>query len=264
MKNNFVACWRGTKVYEGGFTKNKADPGNWTGGKVGVGVLKGTNMGVSAAAFPSLDIEHLTEAQAMNIYQKQYWDAVRGDDLPAGVDNSTWDYGVNSGPSRSVKDLQRVAGVAADGKVGPATLAAVAKLDGVAVIKKHCARRLGYMQSLKIWNSFKAGWSKRVASVEAASVAMYLAATKTPAEAKVSLLAESRAADGKASKQANAAGRVGAGAAATVPAATASTGHAWELVAAGVLLAVAVAAIVVARHHNAARADAYRDAANAV
>lgn len=261
MKNNFVPCWRGTKVYEGGFTKNRADPGNWTGGKVGVGVLKGTNMGVSAAAFPTLDIEHLTEAQAMAIYQSKYWDAVRGDDLPAGVDNTTWDYGVNSGPSRSIRDLQRSAGVPADGKLGSLTLAAVAKADAVKLIKDHCARRLGFMQSLKVWNTFRSGWSKRVAAVEAASVAMYLAATKSPAEAKAALLGEAGAAAGKAEKQSAVAGRVGAGAVVTVPAATAQSGHAWELVALGVVLVFFVACVIVARHHSAARADAYREAA---
>jgi lysozyme family protein len=260
MKNNFVACWRITKVYEGGFTANKADPGNWTGGKVGKGELKGTNMGVSAAAFPNLDIKNLTEAQAMTIYQKQYWDAVRADDLPAGVDLGAWDYGVNSGPGRSIRDLQAVAGVVVDGKIGPATIAAVAQLDGVGVIQKLCARRLGYMQGLKVWNAFKKGWSARVANVEAKGVAMFLAATMHPALAKITLLDAAAAAQDKAKSQTKTAANVGAGAAVSAPAAV-TLDHAWAWALAACALLGVVAAIVIARHHNAARAQAYQEAA---
>jgi lysozyme family protein len=49
---------------EGGYTKNAKDPGNWTGGKVGKGILKGTKYGIAAASFPNLDIANLTKEQA--------------------------------------------------------------------------------------------------------------------------------------------------------------------------------------------------------
>lgn len=59
--------------HEGGFQKAENDPGNWTGGRPGRGVLKGTNMGISAAQYPDLDIEHLTEDDVKEIYYKDVW-----------------------------------------------------------------------------------------------------------------------------------------------------------------------------------------------
>ena len=96
--------------YEGGFTDDRRDPGNWTGGKVGAGQLNGTKKGIAAASFPHLDIKNLTDAQIAEIYRAKYWNRVRGDELPSGIDLSTMDGGVNSGPARSVRWLQAALG----------------------------------------------------------------------------------------------------------------------------------------------------------
>lgn len=63
----FVAKW------EGGFQIDRYDKGNWTGGKVGVGELKGTKYGVSAASYPNLDIFNLTREEAKDIFYNDYW-----------------------------------------------------------------------------------------------------------------------------------------------------------------------------------------------
>ncbi|MBO9589519.1 glycosyl hydrolase 108 family protein [Devosia sp.] len=166
-KGNFQPALKNVLVHEGGFTDDPRDPGNWTGGKRGVGVLKGTKKGISAAAFPHLDIKALNDNQIADIYHGKYWVPIRGDELPAGVDLSTWDYGVNSGVSRSAKDLQRVLGVNVDGRIGPATILAAKAANPRVVIKGHCAKRLGFLQSLAIWQTYKSGWARRVAGVEA-------------------------------------------------------------------------------------------------
>ena len=175
-KGNLSACLAITLEHEGGLSMIRSDPGNWTGGKVGKGELKGTKYGVAASAYPNLDIRNLTLQDVVPIYDKNYWRKVRGDDLPFGVDLGTFDYGVNSGPSRSVKDLQRTVGVLADGVIGEKTLAAVRQADGKKVIQGLCARRMSFLQGLKIWNTFKRGWSRRVADIEAKGVAMWLRA----------------------------------------------------------------------------------------
>lgn len=64
---DFIAQW------EGGYSDNELDPGNWTGGEVGLGVLKGTKYGISAASYPDLDIAHLTREEANAIYRRDYW-----------------------------------------------------------------------------------------------------------------------------------------------------------------------------------------------
>jgi lysozyme family protein len=45
--------------HEGGFTANPADCGNWTGGVIGTGTCRGTRFGISAAAYPDLDIANI-------------------------------------------------------------------------------------------------------------------------------------------------------------------------------------------------------------
>jgi lysozyme family protein len=161
-----------TLGYEGGFSIVRSDPGNWTGGKVGRGQLKGTLKGIAASSHPGLDIKNLSDQQIASIYEAEYWRPIRGDMLPAGVDLSTFDFAVNSGVGRSAKALQKAAGVAQDGAVGPATIAAVATRNPVALIRAINDGRLGFLQSLAIWKTFGKGWGARVGSVRARSLLM--------------------------------------------------------------------------------------------
>jgi len=91
-----------------------------------------------------------------------------------------FDYGVNSGVARAAKALQRLVSVEADGAIGPATLAAVARRDPVALIAALCDERLAFLKSLKTWAAFGNGWSRRVADVRAAALQMAAAAPPAP------------------------------------------------------------------------------------
>jgi lysozyme family protein len=251
-----------TLGYEGGMSTVKTDPGNWTGGAVGKGTLKGTKYGIAASAFPNLDIANLTVADVQPIYQQKYWTPIKGELLPAGVDLATYDYGVNSGPARSSRDLQSVVGVWPDGIIGPATLKAVAVADGKATIQKLCAKRLGFLQHLKIWNAFKRGWSSRVASVEAKAVSMFLSAgAPLTADNRQALLAESDAADKKATTQASTAGGATAASGGTMV----TTGdHSWLMIAGAIVIVVVIVGVLVVMYqHNKARAAAYAAEAKA-
>ncbi|WP_338001462.1 peptidoglycan-binding protein [Aminobacter anthyllidis] len=62
---------------------------------------------------------------AEDVCRKSYWTQSGGDLLPAGLDYSSLDYGVNSGPATAVKRLQKVLGIDQDGVVGGQTLAAI-------------------------------------------------------------------------------------------------------------------------------------------
>jgi lysozyme family protein len=97
---NFDACMPFIFREEGGFTKDPHDPGNWTGGKVGQGVLKGTNFGIAANSHPNLDIAKLTKAEAAKLYRIEYWNACSCDLLSTGVDLVVVDVAVNSGATR--------------------------------------------------------------------------------------------------------------------------------------------------------------------
>jgi lysozyme family protein len=109
---------------EGGFSKDPTDPGNWTGGKPGAGVLKGTKRGISAAQYPNLDIENLTDEQIAGIYEADYWNECACDSLPLPLAVLVFDCAVNQGQPTAKVTLQHALGVAVDGKLGPVTLTA--------------------------------------------------------------------------------------------------------------------------------------------
>ena len=135
-------------VSEGGFSKNPNDPGNWTGGRVGVGELRGTNFGISAASYPTLDIENLTRDSAIAIYRRDFWDASEADLLPSAVAYSALDGAVNSGCSKSIQWIQLAAGVADDGRWGPVTSAAVKATNPNDLLLRYNAYRLTFMTGL--------------------------------------------------------------------------------------------------------------------
>ncbi len=137
MQTNFEPCRSFTRHEEGPYVDDPRDSGNWSGGRIGVGMLIGSNEGVGAPAAVSFMHHMVTRAwmQALpdpihRAIFRLYWNRVAGDALPAGVDLLTSDHGWNRGTSTSVMVLQRVLGLAADGRPGPATLAAIARFAG--------------------------------------------------------------------------------------------------------------------------------------
>ena len=149
---------------EGGYSTDRNDPGNWTGGKVGSGTLKGTKYGIAANTYPTLDIKNLTWEQAKSIYKRDFWDAVHADTLPGAVAYSALDGAINSGGTRSTMWLQKAAGVADDGRWGPVTMAAVKKADPNDLLLRYNAYRLDFMSRLAAWPTYSKGWARRIAA----------------------------------------------------------------------------------------------------
>lgn len=116
-------------AYEGGFQNHVEDPGNWTGGAVGSGVLKGTKFGISAASYPTLEIESLTPEQAQAIYRRDFWERNRCGDMPARFAVVAFDASVLQGVGQAAICLQRALGVGQDAQIGKTTLASLAVAD---------------------------------------------------------------------------------------------------------------------------------------
>ena len=173
--SSYEAALARVLAHEGGYTNDPADPG----GPTNFGITIHDYRKYVKPAATATDVRAMTVDEAKAIYRGQYWDAQRCDELPAGVDYAVFDYGVNSGIGRSVKVLQQCLGVAMDGKIGPATLAAAAAADAEALIAEICDKRLRFLQSLRTWPVFGKGWARRVAEVKSAALAM--AATAKPA-----------------------------------------------------------------------------------
>lgn len=163
MKDNFAASLKLTLVYEGGWSNNRADPGGATMCGVTQRVYDEDR---EARHVPLQSVRSSTEAERVAIYRKRYWNMVRGDELPAGVDYAVFDFAVNSGVGRSVKTLQHLVGVTADGAMGPRTLEAVqdfAKKYGAdAITDGVCTERAKFLGSLSTFATFGRGWMRRV------------------------------------------------------------------------------------------------------
>lgn len=173
--------------HEGGLSTVRSDPGNWTGGKVGVGDLRGTKYGISAASYPGEDIRNLTLDQAKAIYRRDFWNRVRGDDLPYVVAFNLFDGAVNSGPHRAIKWMQEAAGVAADGIIGPQSLAAFRE-GPEALAARYNGIRLRFMAWLSTWPTFGKGWALRIADNLTAIAASEPVMQSEPIETRVEAL----------------------------------------------------------------------------
>ena len=114
----------------------------------------------------------LTPEQVKPFYKKMYWDRIRGDDLPSGIDYATFDFAVNSGVNKASKCLQEIAGVPADGIIGPKSLEAIKFCDPEQTIDALCDMRMDFLKGLSTFKTFGKGWSKRVAQVKSVSDTM--------------------------------------------------------------------------------------------
>lgn len=255
MKASFPAVLNEVLAHEGGYVNHPKDPGGET------------NFGISKRSYPNLDIRNLTKADAAEIYRSDYWDRVRGDDLPAGVDLVAMDGAVNSGVSRGAKWIQKAVGVTADGQVGPQTLAALSGSDALAVIKKACALRMSFLRGLGTWSTFSKGWSRRVASVEAEGTRLALEAQGRNSNEVIAHLAGAArdAVDSVKSKTGAAIGAVVAGATSAGVSAADVAGATSEMGLIGVAMGLVASVITwIRRGHQIDRAAAFKLALQAV
>lgn len=149
--------------HEGGWVDHPRDPGGATNRGVTIGTLSDW-LGRPAT---KAEVKALTVADVAPIYRAKYWNAVKADDLPAGVDLMVFDLAVNSGPGRAARFLQEVVGATADGVIGPATIAKVKALHPLAVIDALSQRRERFYRGLSTFATFGKGWMRRLADVTA-------------------------------------------------------------------------------------------------
>lgn len=165
--------------HEGGYTNDPQDPGgptNW-----GITIFDARMYWKPTATAD--DVRAMDLDVAKGIYKNKYWNAVRGDDLPAGLDYCVFDYAVNSGRGRAVPVLQRMIGVKADGVMGPETMKALAAATDtqyklVALIGAYQNERLLFLKGLKTWGRFGKGWATRVQDVRRDAIAMVTGAAR--------------------------------------------------------------------------------------
>ena len=158
MKVNYDKCLETILHHEGGYVNHPKDPGGET------------NLGVTKRVYEEFggtkDMKELTVEDVAPIYKKGYWDKMKGDDLPGGLDLCVFDFGVNAGPGRAAKYLQTQIGTVADGGIGPNTLAKpeeyIRENGEHEAVKKYQEMRQKYYESLSTFATFGKGWTRRV------------------------------------------------------------------------------------------------------
>lgn len=170
MKETYDKALYEVLRHEGGYVNHPKDPG----GATNKGVTQNTyNSWRRSRGLSARSVRLITDGEVASIYRQNYWNVVRGDELPFGLDFAVFDFGVNSGPSRAVRYLQALVGAAQDGRMGPLTLAAVARYpDTEQLINRYMDRRLAFLRSLGTWPTFGKGWTRRVSEVRAEAIAL--------------------------------------------------------------------------------------------
>ncbi|QIB35107.1 glycoside hydrolase family 108 protein [Ancylobacter pratisalsi] len=167
--SSFDEALKRVLVHEGGYANHPADPGGATMKGVTQRVYDGWRRRKGTVT-RSVRLIEAVEVRA--IYRKQYWDGVRADEPPTGLDYCVFDAAVNSGVGQAVKWLQRALGVAADGQIGEVTLAALNGRPVVPLIEGVCDRRLAMLKWLTTFRTFGAGWLRRVGEVREVAIRM--------------------------------------------------------------------------------------------
>ena len=153
MKDNFDECLKMLLHHEGGYVNHPSDPGGET------------NLGVTKKVYQewggTKDMKDLTVEDVAPIYKKNYWNRCKCDDLESGVDWVVFDWAVNSGTGRSAKAIQKICGAAQDGAIGPKTLALIGTQNTQYVIEEFGKIRQDFYESLKTFDTFGKGWTRR-------------------------------------------------------------------------------------------------------
>jgi lysozyme family protein len=172
MQYNFDRALMLVLQCEGGYVDHPRDPG----GATNKGITLATLSAWRGKPCTKTDVKNLTTEEAKQIYRAKYWNNVRADELPSGVDYVVFDYAVNSGISRSAKALQTLVGTTADGVIGPFTVKAVERYveqnGAERTIQNLCDRRLSWLKTLPTWVTFGRGWKNRVEKVRSEALKM--------------------------------------------------------------------------------------------
>lgn len=167
MSDRFHACLAETLKWEGNWSDHPHDPG----GKTMKGVLQRVyDPWREKNGLPRRSVRLIEDHEVEAIYRENYWNLVRGDELPVGLDLCVFDFGVNSGPARSARYLQTVLGVKIDGVIGPVTLKAAADADPLETVKALMAERRKFLKQIPYGAVFIKGWLRRCAGIEQACV----------------------------------------------------------------------------------------------
>lgn len=161
--SGFMQALPVTLRFEGGWSNHESDPGGAT--------MKGVTQAVYDAwrresGLPNQPVRGITDDEVEAIYWSRYWTPAKCEALPWPASLCHFDAAVNHGIAGANKILQRAVGVAADGKIGPQTMGAVAALPTPVLVGRMLWERMAYYERIMLGKPslrvFALGWLSRV------------------------------------------------------------------------------------------------------
>lgn len=189
MDSRFSKCLGITLRHEGGLSDHKKDPGGLTQFGITIGRFRAYKGWQEPKTEDELQrqrraLVNISGPELEDIYRKGYWNLVKADDLPPGLDLTMFDFAVNSGPARAIKTLQKIVGVTPDGQMGVFTISAVrkySKYNTEPLLRQMYEARMGFLRNLSTWPDFGKGWKRRVDDILHRSIAMANGTNVSPA-----------------------------------------------------------------------------------
>jgi lysozyme family protein len=145
MKENFNEALKAILKHEGGFVNHPKDPGGMTN----LGVTKKVWEEWVGKPVGEKEMRALTPEVVGPMYRKKYWDAVKADDLPDGLDYLMFDFAINAGPGRAIKTMQ-----------------SLKDANQSELVAKFSAEKEAFYRSLPTFATFGKGWLRRVAEAK--------------------------------------------------------------------------------------------------
>lgn len=143
---------------EGGYVNDPADAGGET------------NYGITKKSYPMEDIKHITMDRVKDIYKRDYWDKVKGDEIKDQKSAlMIFDFAVNAGVNTAVKLLQSILGLTQDGILGPMSIFSLNAADPVLFLREYASGRVSFYEMIvkrkPINQKFLKIWLKRIADI---------------------------------------------------------------------------------------------------
>lgn len=156
--------------FEGGYVHDPDDPGGETNKGITMAVFRECSHELLGIEPTSENLKALTDSQAGTIYKTRYWDSIQGDAINhQDLANIICDFYVNAGTHATVL-LQRIlntmgGNLVIDGRIGPASIEFLKRLDPSVVYKQYKQARIDYYKRLaERYPKFVRGWLNRVNS----------------------------------------------------------------------------------------------------
>lgn len=156
----FVLRW------EGGFVDDPLD----RGGATNKGITIGTFRNFYGKDATVEQLKNITDEQWLHIFKSGYWDKWKADDIEnQSIADIVVDWAWASGTATSIKQVQKILGVAVDGIVGNDTLTAINTADQSSLFDKIRSRRIEFVENIVKRDPSQArflkGWKNRINSL---------------------------------------------------------------------------------------------------